>query len=89
MTTELARRQREPLGERVSGIESWIEGHETLCADRFKGLRDDLKWIKGGLAAVLVAMVGWLIVQVWGTRNYVPPSQGVTVLQTNGHAGKP
>jgi hypothetical protein len=78
-----------PLGERVTAMETWADGHETLCANRYQGLRDDLKWIKGGIGAVLVAVIGWALVQVWSTRNYVPPNQGVTVLQSNSHQGRP
>lgn len=55
---------------RADEAHSKIEGHEELCAERYKNINDTLGtiksilgWAGGSIFAVLVAMLGWLSVQ--------------------------
>jgi hypothetical protein len=60
------------LGERMAGIDSWVEGHEQLCAQRYQTLADGVAglkrvgfWALGGVTATFVAVIGWMAVQLW------------------------
>jgi hypothetical protein len=53
------------MAERVTALETWIAGHETLCAERYGSLRADLKWILRGIIGLLLAVSAWLAIQLW------------------------
>ena len=54
-----------PVGERITALETWIAGHEKLCAERYGSLRGDLKWILRGIVGLLLAVTSWLAIQLW------------------------
>ena len=55
----------EPMGERVSSLEEWVKGHEALCAQRYGDLKDIVIWLVRGVFGLLIAIVAWLVVQLW------------------------
>ena len=55
----------ETLRERMTALETWVEGHEKLCAERYGSLRGDLKWILRGVIGLLLAVCAWLAIQLW------------------------
>lgn len=57
------------MPERVARVESWIEGHENLCAERFGSIRDTQKLLVGLMITTMLAVLGWLAVQLWNTRD--------------------
>lgn len=66
------------LGERMSSVEAWITGHEALCAERYGGLKSDLRWLIRGVFGMLIGIVAWLAVQLWNGRaaqSAGPPAQ--------------
>lgn len=53
-------------------MREWAKGHEAICAERMSTLRDDVKDLRGSVSTasktgigILIAMVGWLAVQVY------------------------
>ncbi len=56
-------------GERLTALETWIAGHEKLCAERYGSLRGDLKWILRGIFGLLAAVAAWLAIQLWTTSQ--------------------
>jgi hypothetical protein len=66
------------LGERMAKAEAWIEGHEELCAERFKGilqavsdLKDTVTAQKRGInkavwlgATMVISLLGWMGAQL-------------------------
>jgi hypothetical protein len=70
------------MGERMSSIEAWITGHEALCAERYGGLKSDLRWLIRGVFGMLIGIVAWLAVQLWNGRGPAPQPPPVTVLQS-------
>lgn len=71
------------MPERMSAVEAWISGHEALCAERYGGLKSDLRWLIRGVFGLLIGIVAWLAVQLWNGRllaeHAAPP---VTVVQS-------
>lgn len=68
----------------VAGAYAKIEAHEDLCAERYKNIHDAIAGLKDGQKSatravwgVVLALIGWLALQVWEGRN--PPVQTVTV----------
>ncbi len=55
----------ETIRERMTALETWVEGHEKLCAERYGSLRGDLKWILRGVIGLLLAVCAWLAIQLW------------------------
>lgn len=55
-----------PMGERVATVESWIRGHEKLCADRYGLL---MKVIAVG-GAILISVAGWGLAQVYRNQEH-------------------
>ncbi len=56
----------------VAGAFAKIEAHEEQCAIRYDGIKDtlcelkaDIRLMLKGIAAVLVAVLGWLAIQVY------------------------
>ncbi len=72
------------LGERMVSVEGWIDGHEDLCAERYKNIHEAIGALKDGQRSATravwgaaLALLAWLALQVWEGRN--PPVQTVTV----------
>ena len=55
----------ETLRDRMMALETWVEGHERLCAERYGSLRGDLKWILRGVIGLLLGVSAWLAIQLW------------------------
>jgi hypothetical protein len=60
------------MERRMTSAEAWIRGHERLCAERFLALRQDIRWVIGGMVAVVFAVMGWMAVQLY--NNAVRPA---------------
>lgn len=69
------------MPERMSAVEEWISGHEALCAERYGGLKGDLRWLIRGVFGMLIGIVAWLAVQLWNGRADAP-APPVTVVQS-------
>lgn len=54
------------MGERVAGLESWVDGHEKLCADRYGLL---MKVIAVG-GAILITVAGWGLTAVYAAQQH-------------------
>lgn len=72
----------------VAGAYAKIEAHEDQCAIRYDGIKDtltevktDIRLMMKGLAAVLIAVLGWLAIQVYNgvkspAQAHVLPVEG-------------
>ncbi|MCR5876988.1 hypothetical protein [Phenylobacterium sp. J367] len=61
---------------RADSAHQKIESHEELCAERYRAINDTLGELKSGatwqnrwLLGLLIALVGWMGVQLWNGRN--------------------
>lgn len=75
------------MGERVGSLETWVEGHEKLCAERYGDLKSDVAWLIRGVFGLLIAVIAWLAIQLWNgaqSRVYAleHAASPVTVMQT-------
>ena len=68
----------------VAGAYQKIEGHEELCAERYKNIGERLDEMKGGaktqsrlLMGVLLSLLGWMAVQL--VTPVLHPQQTQTV----------
>ncbi|NBB16017.1 hypothetical protein GVN21_11680 [Caulobacter sp. SLTY] len=54
-------------GERqtVAGAYLQIAAHEQLCAERYRGINEKLSWVLGGMAAMVLALLAWSLVQLY------------------------
>jgi hypothetical protein len=78
------------IGERVSSVEAWISGHEALCAERYGGLKSDLRWLIRGVFGMLIAIVAWLAVQLWNGRSPAPqPAPPVSLAHSQAAPARP
>jgi predicted negative regulator of RcsB-dependent stress response len=66
----------------VAGAYAKIEAHEDLCAERYSNihdklgeLRDDAKNTGRLVVGVLLALLGWMAVQLWNGQAVNPPSK--------------
>lgn len=57
----------------VAGAYQKIEGHEELCAERYKNINDTLGELKDGQKShgraawgIALALVAWMAAQLWG-----------------------
>ncbi len=64
--------ERQTLGERMAKVESWVDGHEKLCAERYgkiEGSIVDLKgmirWASRGVWAAALSLMAWMAVQLY------------------------
>jgi hypothetical protein len=78
-----------PMGERVSRVEAWISGHEALCAERYGGLKSDLRWLIRGVFGMLIGIVAWLAVQLWNGRMAAPPQVAPAAMPQGAVAAPP
>lgn len=72
------------MGDRqtVAGAYQKIESHEELCAERYAGIHSAIGDLKGTVnkvvwlgVASLLALVGWMGIQLWdGQAKNPPPS---------------
>ena len=53
-------------------MREWAKGHEAICAERVQNIRDDVKDLRNSISSqskvavgVMIAMLGWLAVQVY------------------------
>lgn len=60
------------LGERVAKLEEWANGHEDRCEERLGFIKVSLDrlfdWMKAliaAIAALLIGLLGWTIVQLY------------------------
>lgn len=62
------------VDEPMTAARVWdkLKSHEELCADRWQGIRDDVKDLRNAMSTaskigltVLIAMLGWMAVQVY------------------------
>ncbi len=70
------------MGERISALESWVEGHEALCADRFGDLKQTVNKLVWGVGVIGIGVIGWLAVQLYTvqvSRLPVPSQTSVQV----------
>lgn len=52
----------------VAGAYAKIDSHEELCAERYNRINETLHDLKSGakwIIGLLVALLGWLAIQVW------------------------
>lgn len=70
------------LAKEVGDVRKALEIHLAECAilrkesiDAQLETKDALKALAKGAFAVLVAIVGWLVVQLWNGRNDTPAAQ--------------
>lgn len=70
----------------VAGAYAKIEGHEELCAERYKGIHDAITDLKGtqrtvsrGVWAVVAALLGWMALQLWEREVVHPPAPAPSV----------
>lgn len=49
----------------VAGAYAKIDGHEELCAERYKGIEWKLHIIMGGLATIFVGLLSWMAIQLY------------------------
>ena len=63
-----------PSGQTVGGAYDRIQSHEELCAERYRNihasmgdLKSDLRLLIRGMAVVIITVLGWLAIQLWGT----------------------
>jgi hypothetical protein len=78
------------MGERMSGVEAWITGHEALCAERYGGLKSDLRWLIRGMFGMLIGIMAWLAVQLWNGRvPALQPAPPAAVPQNQAPAPSP
>lgn len=69
----------------VAGAYTKIEGHEELCAERYKNietaitdLKTDVRGSRNVVWGVLVALLGFMAVQLWdGTQDRVARLENV------------
>lgn len=71
------------LEARIVGLEMWVKGHETLCAERYRNLNTNIdavgKAVAGqnrimvsiaaSVALIAVGVIGWLGVQLLDRQN--------------------
>lgn len=67
----------------VAGAFAEIEKHEAVCAQRYENITDcigeikaELKWISRGVVAVLLAIAGWALVQLFDGKS---PAEARTI----------
>lgn len=68
----------------VAGAYAKIEAHEDLCAERYRNIHEAiadmkslLRWVLGGVASVVIAITGWLAVQVYHGATQLPERAAV------------
>ena len=49
----------------LHGAYAKIEGHEILCAERYRNLQEKMNWILCGLAGMVVSLLAWMAVQLY------------------------
>lgn len=71
------------MERRMTTVESWQAGHDKLCADRYLALRQDIRWVIGGMVAVVFAVMGWMSVQLYNNavKSAPVPVQAVAGLR--------
>ena len=42
-----------------------IKGHEELCALRYQGIMDWLKYITMGIVTLIISLIAWMAVQLY------------------------
>lgn len=74
----------------VAGAYAKINAHEDLCAERYEGIRDAIKdvkgwlrWILTGVAGVLISLLGWALFQLYTLEPLRQPQTSVTVSTTS------
>ncbi len=70
-----------PMGERISALESWVEGHEALCADRFGDLKQIVNRLVLGVYVVAFGVMGWLAIQLYTVQMARLPAPSQTSVQ--------
>lgn len=70
----------------VAGAYSKIEAHEDICALRYEGINRSIAELKGllhliltGTAGVVIAITGWLAVQVFNANARAPAERPAVV----------
>lgn len=69
----------------VAGAYAKIESHEDLCAERYSSIHEtlgemksDAKMLRNLGASVLLALVGWMAVQLFAPLIHTPQTQTQT-----------
>jgi hypothetical protein len=52
----------------AAGAYQMIAAHEVLCAERYRGLNEKLTLVLGALASMVLALLGWALVQLYALQ---------------------
>jgi predicted negative regulator of RcsB-dependent stress response len=73
----------------VAGAYQKIESHEELCVERYDRINEKLGELTDGaktqnrlMVSVLLALLGWMALQLWNGQVVHPPTQTSTQTQT-------
>jgi len=60
----------------AAGAYQMIAAHEVLCAERYRGLNEKLTLVLGAMASMVLALLGWALVQLYALEPMrAPPGQ--------------
>ena len=60
----------------AAGAYQMIAAHEVLCAERYRGLNEKLTLVLGTMASMVLALLGWALVQLYALEPMrAPPEQ--------------
>jgi hypothetical protein len=66
-----------------------LDGHERLCAERYKNLDEKMDAVTGAIKShqkiawgIVVALVGWMAVQLWNGQVTHPANPPAAVIGT-------
>lgn len=49
----------------IASAHARMDTHEAVCAERYENIKALLKWIVGGLVALVFGLMGWMGVQLY------------------------